>query len=64
MIFRKLLHELVFRDDRNAQLLRLPVLSTCRGSIVVDQEGRALAHTSRHLTALLFDVSLQHVAVL
>jgi hypothetical protein len=55
---------LVFRDDRNAQLLRLPVLGACRGSIVVDQEGRALAHTSRHLTALLLDVSFQLVAVL
>lgn len=57
------LHELVFRDDGNAELLRLAVLGACRCGIVVDEVVGTLRHTARHLSALPLDVSLQLVAV-
>ena len=57
-------HEIIFRNNLDAEQFGLLVFPRSRLHIVVDEETRGPAHTARHLAAFRLDVGFQFVAIL
>ena len=56
-------HEVIFRNNLDAEQFGLLVFPRSRLHIVVDEETRGPAHTARHLAVFRLDVGFQFVAV-
>lgn len=54
----KLFYKLIFCNDGDSELLCLFIFGTLRFRIIINQEGGALANTSRHFASLAFYINL------